>query len=676
MSEKSNHIKIVFLADTHLGFDYPIRPRLVRRRRGDDFFNNYHTILDHAKTHADLLIHGGDMFFKSRVHDKIVDMAYEPLLDVADAGVPVFIVPGNHERSELPTSLLVSHKNIFVFDTPKTFSRTINGLDIALSGFPFQRGNVRSNVVDVLAKTDHQKIRADIKLLCMHQAIEGATVGPANFTFRYSKDTIRLADIPYDFDAVLSGHIHRHQILSKQTSDKKIPVIYPGSIERTAFAEKDEDKGFLEILCGTSGIVKIDFIKLPARPMIDLNIDQADSFESLKNMLLSTVSDFDPNAVVRIKLDGTVPETIKQRINTAFLRTIFPETMNVQLTGDFFAARLVKSPGSQHHKQALVTRIRKEAPNRAGVYLFKDEKRNVIYVGKSINLKQRMVSYFYSKTNQLENRIRQMVFSIRDFSVIETGTELLALLLEDALIKKYLPVYNVKQQEYEEYRYLLLTNDAFPTLKMIAHNEAQNGGGEIFGPFKDQYFVRNVLDLIYRHLNLRQCQEKTPVQKSINFELGLCFGPCRGKIDEQDYSAITQRVRDFLTGDEKHLVEKLAQAMTEAAASLEFEKAAGIKRRIEFCRNFCKRQRFINRFRISDLMLSKNGSIDERYVFSQGRLESAHIGDQQIKHDWINQDAFAVMDARYVLDRANIIYSWLNRSNGFSFSRTWVSKQQ
>jgi DNA repair exonuclease SbcCD nuclease subunit len=334
-----NQLKILFLADSHLGLDYPIYPRIKRRRRGDDFFKNYKSILNHAKSKkADLLIHGGDLFFRSRVHEKIIDLAYEPLLNVATAGIPVFIVPGNHERGILPNSLLRSHKHIYVFDKPRTFSLGIRGLNIALSGFPFQRGNIRRDFKTILTRTEYEKIKADVNFLCIHQAVEGAMVGPSNFTFRNGKDTIKLADIPFAFDAVLSGHIHRHQILSNISNENKkvLPIIYPGSIERTAFAEKNEVKGFVEIHCSKAGIEKVNFKRLPSRPMYDLNIYQADSINLLKASIAKTISDFDQNAIVRIKIAADLNETTKQQLNTAFFKSFFPATMNFQFTREFF----------------------------------------------------------------------------------------------------------------------------------------------------------------------------------------------------------------------------------------------------------------------------------------------------------------------------------------------------
>ena len=106
-------IRILFLADTHLGFDYPFKPRVQRRRRGPDFFRNFDLALQRAhRGEVDLVVHGGDIFYRSKIPARLVEMAFEPLKAVADTGVPVYVVPGNHERSSIPYHILAAHPDI------------------------------------------------------------------------------------------------------------------------------------------------------------------------------------------------------------------------------------------------------------------------------------------------------------------------------------------------------------------------------------------------------------------------------------------------------------------------------------------------------------------------------------------------------------------------------------
>jgi len=190
-------IRLLFLADTHLGFDAPLRPRVQRRRRGEDFYDNYLTALKRAfDAKVDLVVHGGDMFFRSRVHPSIVEKAFAPLLRIADQGIPVIIVPGNHERSNLPRSLLENHPGILVFQKPQTHVLTVHGCRLALAGFANVRHNPRLLFKNELEKTGWDRSEADIRLLCMHQAVEGAQVGVQNFIFRSGADVIKGSDIP------------------------------------------------------------------------------------------------------------------------------------------------------------------------------------------------------------------------------------------------------------------------------------------------------------------------------------------------------------------------------------------------------------------------------------------------------------------------------------------------
>ena len=136
-------IRILLLADTHLGFDHAFRPRIVRRRRGPDFFRNFSKALEPAlRKEVDIVVHGGDILYRSRVPARLVDMAFEPLRRVADRGVPVYIIPGNHERSVIPFRILAAHPNIHVFDEPKTYVLE-HGFRLALAGFPFIRHGIR-----------------------------------------------------------------------------------------------------------------------------------------------------------------------------------------------------------------------------------------------------------------------------------------------------------------------------------------------------------------------------------------------------------------------------------------------------------------------------------------------------------------------------------------------------
>jgi DNA repair exonuclease SbcCD nuclease subunit len=328
-------IRILFLADTHLGFDTPLRPRVQRRRRGDDFYQNYLTALKPAlDREVDLVLHGGDMFFRSRVHPAIVESAFAPLLRIADLGIPVFIVPGNHERSNIPRSLLESHPGILVFDQPQTHLLTLQGRRLALSGFANVRTNPRYFFRQQLEGTGWREVEADCRLLCLHQTVEGAQVGVQNYTFRAGEEVIRGSDIPPGLDAVLSGHIHRYQLLTKDLAGRRLnaPVYYPGSTERTSFAEQNEQKGYILLTVGAEESRKLShqFVPLPARPMLDLTFSgRGLSPDQAKERLRRQIAALEENAIVRVKPGDSETGSLVSTLNDRWLRSVAPATMNI-----------------------------------------------------------------------------------------------------------------------------------------------------------------------------------------------------------------------------------------------------------------------------------------------------------------------------------------------------------
>lgn len=267
-------MRVLFVSDTHLGFDLPRRPRVDRRRRGPDFFACFARALEPAlRGEADVVVHGGDLLYRSRVPASLVEDALRPLLRVAEAGVPVLIVPGNHERSAIPYPLLASHPRLHVFRRPGTITLEGQGLRVALAGFPYAHG-VRRAFPGLLAATGYRQVEADARVLCLHQCIEGALCGPPpGFTFRDGEDVVRACDLPSDLAVVLCGHIHRHQVLREDLRGRPLsaPVIYAGSVERTSFAEREETKGFVMATVGPGGrggrLLASAFHALPSRAM-------------------------------------------------------------------------------------------------------------------------------------------------------------------------------------------------------------------------------------------------------------------------------------------------------------------------------------------------------------------------------------------------------------------------
>lgn len=344
-------IRILLLADTHLGFDLPVQARVRRRRRGHDFLANYATALAPAFAgEVDLVVHGGDVFNRSRPPTSLAYQAFEPLARIADRGIPVFVVPGNHERGRIPHLRFAQHPGIHVFDHPRTFVAEVRGMRIALAGFPSERHDVRTKFIELVKSTGSTAVSADAHLLCLHQCVEGATVGPGDFTFSTAADVIRGRDVPSGFSAVLAGHIHRHQVLTQDLRGRAIaaPVLYPGSIERTSFAEAKEEKGYLhvELACDGSAVSTAwRFHVLPARPLVrhDLHLGTIPD-EMLEPTIRSLVADAPEDAVLTIRVTGQITERASRLLSASYLRETAPATMNVEVRMAEWSERSIRRP--------------------------------------------------------------------------------------------------------------------------------------------------------------------------------------------------------------------------------------------------------------------------------------------------------------------------------------------
>ena len=317
-------MRVLFVSDTHLGFDLPTRPRVDRRRRGHDLFENFRRALEPAhRGEVDVVVHGGDLLYRSRVPVSLASAALAPLKQLASAGLPVLLVPGNHERARMPYPLLALHERLHLFDRPRTVVLEARGIRAAFVGFPYT-WEIRRRFHDVLAEATRDTSSADLRVLCIHQCIEGATCGPGHFTFRTGSDVIRAVDLPRDTAVTLSGHIHRHQVLRPARGS---PVIYAGSIERTSFAEARETKGYVVLELTRSGLGAVEFRPLPARPMVTrtVSFDDADGVEAHARVA-AAIESTPADAVVQLRVRGTVPATL----TAAALRAI-ADARNVTL---------------------------------------------------------------------------------------------------------------------------------------------------------------------------------------------------------------------------------------------------------------------------------------------------------------------------------------------------------
>ncbi|OGB89876.1 hypothetical protein A2625_05460 [candidate division WOR-1 bacterium RIFCSPHIGHO2_01_FULL_53_15] len=218
-------------------------------------------------------------------------------------------------------------------------------------------------------------------------------------------------------------------------------------------------------------------------------------------------------------------------------------------------------------------------PAKPGVYLFKDKKGVIIYVGKAKSLRQRVASYFKPRP-ELKTSI--LIERLHDIDYIVTGTELDALLLEDDLIKKYKPKYNVAQRDDKAYPFLKLTiNEKWP--RLILARRKENDGALYFGRYQGG-MVRAVLRLAKKLFPIRWCKE-TPLkmrqQPCLYYHIGSCAAPCTGNISHNDYLALINSIMMLLEGKMEKAIDGLRAEMKKASAGQDFEQAAFLRDKIK-----------------------------------------------------------------------------------------------
>ncbi|GAB6076493.1 excinuclease ABC subunit UvrC [Desulfurobacterium crinifex] len=225
-------------------------------------------------------------------------------------------------------------------------------------------------------------------------------------------------------------------------------------------------------------------------------------------------------------------------------------------------------------------------PDAPGVYFFKDGKGRVIYVGKARRLKNRLSSHL-NCTNPNEKSYR-IVKNAADFDYIVVKNEREALTLEAELIKKHLPRFNVLLKDDKSYPYLVITDEEFPTVKIIRKKESANG--KRFGPFIPPKNARALKELIHKVFKLRKCKKLTKRSKPcLQYYIDRCTAPCCGYVSKSDYRKQVEGALSFLTGNVKNYINRLYNEIEEAAENLQFERAAILRDQLIAIKNIYER---------------------------------------------------------------------------------------
>jgi excinuclease ABC subunit C len=222
-------------------------------------------------------------------------------------------------------------------------------------------------------------------------------------------------------------------------------------------------------------------------------------------------------------------------------------------------------------------------PNKPGCYLFKDSFKKIIYIGKAKNLKKRVSNYFREKTH--DSKTRALVKQIKDIDFIVTNNEIEALILENNLIKKNMPKYNINLKDSKRYAYIRVTNEEYPRIILARKRDDK---GKYYGPFTSAEKRDYVLYLLNRTFKLRTCK-KLPKRACLKKHIGLCVAPCI-KPDKKDYMRRVSMAEKILKGKIKELVQNLKKKMKNYSNKQEFEKALELKNQIQAIKYLEERQ--------------------------------------------------------------------------------------
>ncbi len=229
-------------------------------------------------------------------------------------------------------------------------------------------------------------------------------------------------------------------------------------------------------------------------------------------------------------------------------------------------------------------------PNSPGVYQYYDKNGKILYIGKAKNLKKRVSSYF-TKTHD-SGKTRILVKKIADIKTIKVDTEFDALLLENNLIKKYLPKYNVMLRDDKTYPWICIKNEAFP--RVFKTRKIIKDGSEYFGPYASVGILNALLELVREIYPLRTCNydlspkniEAGKFKVCLEYHIGNCLGPCEGFQSEENYDKNIQAVREIIKGNYNDAIRYMTDLMQDFAAKLDFETAQSIKEKIDLVKNY------------------------------------------------------------------------------------------
>ena len=263
-------------------------------------------------------------------------------------------------------------------------------------------------------------------------------------------------------------------------------------------------------------------------------------------------------------------------------------------------------------------------PTKPGSYQMKNKDGVVIYVGKAKNLQRRLRSYF---TRTVTGKTKMLVDDIDDFEYIVTSSELESLILEITLIKKYDPKYNILLRDDKSYPYIELTNDKYPTLKVVRNVKRKRNKNHLYGPYPNVSAARKTVNMINRIYPLRKC-DKLKKELCLYYHIGECLGYCKKDIDPEVIEEMKKEIITFLKGDPSIITEKIKTDMEKASLNMNYEKALELKGMLDDIEITLKRQKIdLNKgynFDMVNYYYDKNYLSIELFFIRDGLLFGRH----------------------------------------------------
>lgn len=230
-----------------------------------------------------------------------------------------------------------------------------------------------------------------------------------------------------------------------------------------------------------------------------------------------------------------------------------------------------------------------------GVYIMKNKKSDIIYIGKAKNLRNRVSSYFRENPDHTP-KVAAMVSNVHDYDFIVTDSEYEALVLECSLIKQHKPKYNILLKDDKGYHYIRISDEEYPR---ITNEKNTKQSGRYLGPYTSGFITKEAVSEANRVFMLPTCHKRFPQdfgkgRPCLNYHIKTCMGVCRGKISKSDYNNAIEQAVDFIRSGSAQSVERMEAEMNEAAENLEFEKAAMLRDRIAAVKKAAEKQKIVN----------------------------------------------------------------------------------